>query len=69
MSWCKKHEGLKWLKKVYTIKMRKPGDKGAPTKQDFIDSAKTAKLSGGGYVTTKGCGVIDSNRKKKTMIT
>ena len=50
-------------------KMRKPGDKGAPTKQDFIDSAKTAKLSGGGYVTTKGCGVIDSNRQKKTMIT
>jgi len=24
-------------------KMRKPGSKGAPTKQDFIDSAKTAK--------------------------
>jgi len=23
--------------------MRKPGDKGAPTKQDFINSAKTAK--------------------------
>ena len=25
-------------------KMRKPGDPGAPTKQDFIDSAKTAKV-------------------------
>jgi hypothetical protein len=24
-------------------KMRKPGDKGAPTNQAFIDSAKTAK--------------------------
>jgi len=24
-------------------KMRKPGDPGAPTKQDFINSAKTAK--------------------------
>jgi hypothetical protein len=24
-------------------KMRKPGTKGAPSKQDFIDSAKTAK--------------------------
>ena len=24
-------------------KMRKPGSKGAPTKQDFINSAKTAK--------------------------
>lgn len=25
-------------------KMRKPGTKGAPTKQAFIDSAKTAKV-------------------------
>jgi len=25
-------------------KMRKPGDPGAPTKQDFINSAKTAKV-------------------------
>lgn len=24
-------------------KMRKPGTKGAPTKQDFVQSAKTAK--------------------------
>lgn len=24
-------------------KMRKPGSKGAPTKQDFVDAAKTAK--------------------------
>ena len=26
-------------------KMRKPGTKGAPTKQDFIKSAKTAKTA------------------------
>lgn len=24
-------------------KMRKPGSKGAPSKQDFVDAAKTAK--------------------------
>jgi hypothetical protein len=24
-------------------KMKKPGTKGAPTKQDFVDAAKTAK--------------------------
>lgn len=24
-------------------KMKKPGSKGAPTKQDFVDAAKTAK--------------------------
>ena len=28
-------------------KMRKPGSKGAPTKADFIKSAKTAKKSSG----------------------
>lgn len=43
-------------------KMRKVGDKGAPSKQDFVDSAKTAKkamyggkmkrnMKGGGYTT------------------
>ena len=46
-------------------KMRKVGDKGAPSKQDFVDSAKTAKkpknamyggkmkrnMRGGGYTT------------------
>ena len=26
-------------------KMRKPGTKGAPTKQDFVQSAKTAKTA------------------------
>jgi len=29
-------------------KMRKVGSKGAPTKQDFIESAKTAKKKTGG---------------------
>ena len=44
-------------------KMRKVGDKGAPTKQDFVESAKTAKkamyggemkkrnMRGGGYTS------------------
>jgi hypothetical protein len=30
-------------------KMRKVGSKGAPTKQDFIKSAKTAKGKSNGY--------------------
>jgi len=50
-------------------KMRKPGSTGAPTAQNFKEAAKTAKLSTGGYVTTKGCGAITPNRKKKTIIT
>jgi hypothetical protein len=29
-------------------KMRKVGSKGAPTKQDFVESAKTAKMKDGG---------------------
>ena len=29
-------------------KMRKVGSKGAPTKQDFVESAKTAKMKSGG---------------------
>jgi len=31
------------LKRARGEKMRKPGQKGAPTAQDFIESAKTAK--------------------------
>jgi hypothetical protein len=34
--------------------MRKVGSKGAPTKDDFIQSAKTAKMKSGGK-TTKSC--------------
>ena len=29
-------------------RMRSPGSKGAPSRQDFIDSAKTAKMNHGG---------------------
>jgi hypothetical protein len=35
-------------------KMRKVGSKGAPTKQDFKESAKTAKMKSGGKMT-KSC--------------
>ena len=35
-------------------KMRKVGSKGAPTKQDFVESAKTAKKKTGGS-TKKTC--------------
>jgi hypothetical protein len=35
-------------------KMRKVGSKGAPTKQDFVESAKTAKMKTGGS-TKKSC--------------
>jgi hypothetical protein len=37
-------------------KMRKPGSKGAPSKSDFVESAKTAtkKLARGGGVESKG---------------
>ena len=36
--------------------MRKPGSAGAPTRQDFIESAKTAKASGGGVNLSVGRG-------------
>jgi len=31
-------------------KMRKKGDKGAPSASDFKDAAKTAKMSTGGHI-------------------
>jgi hypothetical protein len=34
--------------------MRKVGSKGAPTKKDFVESAKTAKMKTGGS-TKKTC--------------
>ena len=37
-------------------KMRKPGSKGAPTKQAFIESAKTAKMKKGGVSLSIGRG-------------
>jgi hypothetical protein len=36
--------------------MRKPGSKGAPTKQAFIESVKTAKADGGGVSLSVGRG-------------
>jgi|TARA_B100000683_G_scaffold276463_1_gene330566 hypothetical protein len=37
------HAKRKRIAKGSGEKMRKPGDEGAPTKQAFVDSAKTAK--------------------------
>ena len=45
-------------------KMRKPGTKGAPSKQDFIDSAKTAKKSHGGELHG-GQKKLDKNKDGK----
>ncbi len=39
------HAKLKRIKQGSGEKMRKPGQKGAPSKQDFVNSAKTAKKS------------------------
>ena len=55
--------------------MRKPGSKGAPTNQDFIDSAKTSKHKSGGDVslsirrgeklpTKQGAGLTAKGREK-----
>lgn len=40
-------------KRASGAKMRKPGAKGAPTDQAFIDSAKTAKMCSGGMAKVK----------------
>ena len=56
-------------------RMRKVGSKGAPTKQDFIDAAKTAKKKSGGDVslsikkgeklpTERGAGLTEKGRAK-----
>lgn len=57
-------------------KMRKKGDKGAPSAQDFANAAKTAtKMEAGGVfmpgmtmVQSKGCGAVANNRRKKTKL-
>ena len=54
-------------------KMRKKGDKGAPSAQDFANAAKTAKkmqtggvfMPGMTMVQSKGCGAVANNRRKK----
>ena len=62
-------------------RMRSPGSKGAPSRQDFIDSAKTAKMNSGGaakemmqYYNTGGptkqiaraCGDVMDDKRKLT---
>ena len=57
-------------------KMRKKGDKGAPSAQDFANAAKTAtKMKAGGVfmpgmtmIQSKGCGAVANNRRKKTKL-
>lgn len=57
-------------------KMRKKGDKGAPSAKDFANAAKTAtKMKAGGVfmpgmtmVQSKGCGAVANNRRKKTKL-
>lgn len=45
------HAKQERIKRGSGEKMRKPGSAGAPTKQAFIDSAKTAKMKSGGGVS------------------
>ena len=62
-------------------RMRSPGEKGAPSRQDFIDSAKTAKMNSGGAAkkmmqyyngggpteqVARACGDVMDDRRKKT---
>tara|TARA_Y100000361_G_scaffold116546_1_gene107503 strand:- start:527 stop:796 length:270 start_codon:yes stop_codon:yes gene_type:complete len=58
-------------------KPRPVGAKGAPSKKDFEDAAKTAKKAGGGiykmanggmFVQSKGCGAVDNKRRKPTQL-
>ena len=47
-------------------KMRKVGDKGAPTKKDFVESAKTAKAMYGGEMkrrNMRGGGYTSMNKR------
>ena len=62
-------------------RMRSPGEKGAPSRQDFIDAAKTAKMNSGGAAkkmmqyyngggpteqVARACGDVMDDRRKKT---
>ena len=61
-------------------RMRSPGSEGAPSRQDFIDSAKTAKMNHGGEAkkmqyynsggpashVAKACGDVMDDRRKIT---
>ena len=66
----KKQERIKNGSKEH---MRKVGSKGAPTKDDFIQSAKTAKHKDGGHLsigrgeklpTSQGAGLTEKGREK-----
>ena len=75
------HAKRKRIKAGSGERMRSPGEKGAPSRQDFIDAAKTAKMNSGGaakkmmqYYNTGGpteqiaraCGDVMDDRRKKT---
>ena len=62
-------------------RMRSPGEKGAPSRQDFIDAAKTAKMNSGGAAkkmmqyyngggpteqVARACGDVMDDRRKIT---
>ena len=62
-------------------RMRSPGEKGAPSRQDFINAAKTAKMNSGGAAkkmmqyyngggpteqVARACGDVMDDRRKKT---
>jgi hypothetical protein len=49
-------------------KMRSPGDKGAPSAQDFKDSAKTAKMEKGGRVSKKITKLKDEGYPQKQAV-
>jgi hypothetical protein len=73
--WTNIHAKQERIKHGSGERMRKPGSKGAPTHQDFIDSAKTSKHKSGGDVrlsisrgeklpTKQGAGLTAKGREK-----
>ena len=73
--WDNIHAKRERIKHGSKERMRKPGSKGAPTNQDFIDSAKTSKHKDGGDVslsirrgeklpTKQGAGLTAKGREK-----
>lgn len=59
------HKKRKRIAKGSGEKMKKPGTKGAPTKQDFKDAAKTAKKPKKKKKTTKKTSKKKTNGSKK----
>ena len=73
--WDNIHAKQERIKNGSKEHMRKPGSKGAPSNQDFIDSAKTSKHKHGGDVklsirrgeklpTSQGAGLTEKGRDK-----